>query len=43
MTAKQIKMMEQYLIKSGIDKTDVLCMTISELIDKYYELKGVQL
>ena len=43
MTWKQIKLMKEYLLKNGVDESEVLCMTVSEIIDKYYSLKGVNL
>ena len=43
MTWKQIQLYKQYLIDNGIDETEVLCMTIEEIIDNYYKLRGVNL
>lgn len=43
MTYKQIQLMQKYLIKQGYALAQILHMTVPQLIDKYYEEKGVSL
>ena len=39
MTAKQISLMQDYVLRKGIPEDKLRYYTVKELIDKYYELK----